>query len=180
MLHGWLSLAGMLTGVAPHSRNSTVTPIWPAETVCSSTNSAPAKDNVITMPKTDEASIENAIQSVKSGVSVAKSAIRWGVPRSTLRHRLKGTLTHGAAAEPQQRLSRRLELQLGGWITTTAAIAEPPTHKQIRDVAMQLLAHEGDLRPLGKNWVATFLRRNPHIKVAKGKLDACSKHAVAN
>ncbi|OAQ96970.1 hypothetical protein LLEC1_06966 [Akanthomyces lecanii] len=132
------------------------------------------------MPKTDEDSIQNAIQSVRSGVSVSKSASQWRVPRSTLRHRLKGTMTHAAAAESQQRLSRRLELQLGGWITTTAVISEAPTHKQIRDVAIQLLAHEGDPRPLGKNWVATFLRRNPHIKIAQGMLDDYSKHGVAN
>lgn len=138
------------------------------------------EDGAATMPKADEGSIQNAIQSVKSGVSITKSATRWGVPRSTLRHRLKGTMTHAAAAEPQQRLSKRLELQLGGWITTMTAIADAPTHKQIRDVAIQLLACEGDVRPLGKNWVATFLRRNPHIKAAKGMCDVDSKFGVVS
>ncbi|KAM3462610.1 hypothetical protein MY5147_006299 [Beauveria neobassiana] len=124
-------------------------------------------DNVTAMGKSSEEDIQNAIQSVKSGVSVTKSATRWGVPRSTLRHRLTGTVTHAAAAESQQRLSKRLEQQLGGWIATMTAIAEAPTHKQVREVATQLLVLEGDLRPLGKNWVVTFLRRNPHITAVK-------------
>lgn len=180
MLDGWLSLAGMFDRQSSTFKKLNSHPHLASWTVCPSTNARPATDHVMTMAKTDEASIQNAVQSVKSGVSVAKSAIRWGVPRSTLRHRLKGTMTHAAAAEPQQRLSKRLEMQLGGWIATTAAIADAPTHKQIRDVAIRLLAHEGDLRPLGKNWVATFLRRNTHIKVCKGMLHVCFKYAVAD
>ncbi|EGX90139.1 Helix-turn-helix, Psq [Cordyceps militaris CM01] len=130
------------------------------------------------MGKANEADIQNAIQSVKSGVSVTSSATRWGVPRSTLRHRLKGTKTHAAAAESQQRLSKQLEVQLGGWITTMTAINEPPTHKQVREVATQLLALQGDLRPLGKNWVITFLRRNPHIKIMKESTGLLDESAV--
>ncbi|XWW94282.1 hypothetical protein V2A60_002225 [Cordyceps javanica] len=119
------------------------------------------------MGKPNEDDIRNALQSVKSGLSVTKSAARWGVPRTTLRHRLKGTMTHANAAESQQRLSKRREEQLGGWIWTLTAIGQAPTHKQVRDVAAQLVALEGDPRPLGKNWVVSFLRRNPHIKMAK-------------
>ncbi|KAJ3473588.1 hypothetical protein NLG97_g10231 [Lecanicillium saksenae] len=118
------------------------------------------------MAKADETSIQNAIESVKSGVSVSKSAARWGVPRSTLRHRLRGTMTHAEAAESMQRLSKELEERLCGWIIVQQASGDAPTQKQVRDVATRLLVRQGDLQPLGKNWMVGFLRRNPQVKAA--------------
>ncbi|KAM3560178.1 hypothetical protein ARSEF4850_003782 [Beauveria asiatica] len=161
-----------MLAVEDPQKGLTSTPIWPdyamlRKLFVSVYLCLTSGNNVTAMGRSSEDDIQNAIQSVKSGVSVTKSATRWGVPRSTLRHRLTGTVTHAAAAESQQRLSRRLEQQLGGWIATMTAIAEAPTHKQVREVATQLLVREGDLRPLGKNWVVTFLRRNPHIMAVK-------------
>ena len=121
------------------------------------------------MPQYTENSLQNAIQDCTSGTNVAASARRWGIPRSTLQNRLNGTTTHAEAKEQFQRLTRTQELHLCGWILTQDAIGNPPTHKQVRDLAIRILAADGDSQPLGKNWIEGFLYHNPEVKTLRGK-----------
>lgn len=121
------------------------------------------------MGKADEDSIRNAIQTVKSGVSVNKAATRWGVPRTTLMNRLKGKGSHQTGSEVLQRLSRQQEINLCGWAITETAAGNPPTQRKLCDMATKILVAKGDLRPLGRNWIDAFFRRNPELKLGQGK-----------
>ena len=40
----------------------------------------------------------------------------------------------------------------------------PPTHAVIRFIASRILANDNDPKPLGRNWMEGFLRRNPSVK----------------
>ena len=42
-------------------------------------------------------------------------------------------------------------------------------HTQLREFAIRILATHGDIRPIGKRWVNSFLRRNPEIKTLRSK-----------
>ncbi|KAJ2963829.1 hypothetical protein NQ176_g10835 [Zarea fungicola] len=132
------------------------------------------------MGRADEDSIRNAIQTVKSGVSVNKAATRWGVPRTTLMNRLKGKGSHQTGSEVLQRLSRQQEINLCGWAITETAAGNPPTQRRLCDMATKILVAKGDLRPLGRNWIDAFFRRNPELKLAAwaAEIKAQSPNAV--
>lgn len=55
-------------------------------------------------PKYTEQALQNAIQDVIGGMMLYVAAERWGVPRSTIQARLKGTTSRKDAFEVMQRL----------------------------------------------------------------------------
>lgn len=126
------------------------------------------------MPSYSENSILLAIQDVESGISVRKAAQRWGIPRSTLHDRLTGTVTRNEANEHNQRLSKKQEAALVGWILSQGDLGFAPSHHQVREFAARIVKAGGDDQPLGKAWMEGFLRRNPEVKTVRGKtLDSC-------
>lgn len=119
------------------------------------------------MPPYSEADLSLALEAIANGQSVRKAAIDWGIPRSTLRSRILGHESHRQAAEDQQRLSPVQEGHLASWIITQEALGLPPTHAQVKEFAQRILAAKGDHRPIGKHWMAAFLKRNPSIKTKR-------------
>ncbi|KAL2109771.1 hypothetical protein VUR80DRAFT_2036 [Thermomyces stellatus] len=122
------------------------------------------------MPKYTEENLQNAISEVKTGVPLKSAARRWGIPRSTLRSRIKGHQARSAAFAPYQRLVQEQEKALAHWIFAQAALGCPPTHAQLRGLAQRVLNQAGDNRPLGVNWIQGFLSRNRDIESLKGVL----------
>jgi hypothetical protein len=111
--------------------------------------------------------LSQAIEAVANGASVRAASREWGIPRTTLQDRLLGTQSHSESALPQQRLSKTQENSLAQWILIQVDLGLPPTHAQVREFAGRILAANGDPQPLGKNWLAAFLRRNPAIQVQR-------------
>ena len=116
-----------------------------------------------------EDDIQQALQSVANGQSLRKAALEWGVPRSTLQHRLQGTQPWESAFAQRQRLSPSQESHLVEWVRIQAALGLPPTHQQVRDFADRILRLRGDPQGIGKNWFQAFLKRNPSIKVYRAR-----------
>ena len=116
-----------------------------------------------------EEQLQQAVQAVKNGVPQTQAARQYGVPRGTLQSRTYGHLPMRVAKEPSQRLSMQQEKHLRDWILAQASLGLPPTHLQLKEFASRILIAGGDLQPLGKNWIAGFLRRNPEISTVKGK-----------
>ncbi|MDB5910656.1 MAG: transposase [Massilia sp.] len=121
------------------------------------------------MKQYSEDTIDSALRAIARGKSVKQAALEWGIPRTTLRHRIQGTQPRSIAFSGLQRLSKVQEDYLTQWILTQAALGLPPTHAQVRTFVSRILATKGDLSPLGKRWVASFLRRNPVIKTQRSK-----------
>ncbi|OHW96950.1 transposase, partial [Colletotrichum incanum] len=61
------------------------------------------------------------------------------------------------------------EKHLADWVRIQHALRLPPTHRQLKDFAQRILQIAGDHRPLGKNWVQAFVKRNPSIKVKRSR-----------
>ena len=120
------------------------------------------------MAKYTEADVQNAFSDVQNGISVAKAAKIWSVPRTTLRHRLEGSTTHRAAATRFQRLSPVQENLLVEWIRKQGTLGLPPTHSSVRYFVTRILAEGGDVQPLGRRWMAGFFKRNPAVKTLPG------------
>jgi DDE superfamily endonuclease/Tc5 transposase-like DNA-binding protein/Psq-like protein len=119
------------------------------------------------MAQYTEYDIGQAILDVTNGQSIRKAALHWGVPRTTLRHRLYGSESRKEAFASYQRLSPDQEKSLTTWILMQNDLGLPPTHAQIRQFTIQILAVKGDHQPLGKRWMQAFLRRNPSLCTQK-------------
>src|SRR5688572_26505763 len=121
------------------------------------------------MPSYTEDNIQLAIQQVHNGLSIQKAARLNGIPRTTLRNRLKGIELHSLASRHLQRLSSYQEEQLCNWLILQDRLCMGLTHSQLRQLVEAILRAQNDPRPLGKNWVASFLRRNPWIKTLRAR-----------
>jgi hypothetical protein len=119
------------------------------------------------MAQYTEHDLGQAVIAVTNGQSVKKAALHWGIPRSTLRHRLQGTEPREEAFAGQQRLSPVQERHLTRWILTQGDLGLPPTHAQIKQFTIRILATKGDHQPIGKHWIEAFLKRNPSIRTQK-------------
>jgi len=118
-------------------------------------------------PSYTEDDLQRALADVALGRSVRKAGLDWGVPRSTLQERISGRVSRQEANEPSQRLSPVQEQRLTDWVLVQESLGRSPTHSQIRAFAGRILAARSDAIPLGKRWMAGFLRRNPILRTKK-------------
>jgi hypothetical protein len=118
-------------------------------------------------PSYTEDDIQRALAEVAKGRSVRKACLDWGVPRGTLQDRINGRVSLKEAHEPYQRLSLVQEQRLTDWVLVQEALGRSPTHAQIRALAGRILVAKRDALPLGKRWMAGFIRRNPILKTKR-------------
>jgi 4-hydroxybenzoate polyprenyltransferase len=118
-----------------------------------------------------EKSIHAAIQDLKNGVFTSERAAAraYGVPRSTLKDRLRGSTNRIASHEFQQRLSREQEEYLADWIIELDREGNAPSHARVREMASRILRQSGDTQSLGKEWIKHFRQRNPRVNTCIGK-----------
>ena len=121
------------------------------------------------MAKYTENDLQNALVDIQKGMTVREAARIWGIAETTLRRRFHGAEPRKVAKAHCQRLSPCQEESLAQWIRIQGTLGSPPTHAIIRCIASRVLANDGDPRPLGRNWMEGFLRRNPSVKTMKGR-----------
>ena len=78
------------------------------------------------MAKYTENDLQNALSDIQNGMAAAKAAKVWSVPRTTLRHRLRGREPLKVAKAHCQRLSPIQEEHLAHWIRVQGTIGCPP------------------------------------------------------
>ncbi|KZL64103.1 transposase, partial [Colletotrichum tofieldiae] len=116
-----------------------------------------------------EYEVNQALEAVANGQSLRKASIEWGVPRSTLRSRIKGCQPRPLAFADLQRLSIGQEAKLAEWIRIQHALGVAPTHLQVKLFAERILQAMGDTEPIGRGWISAFLKRNPSVKVQRSR-----------
>ncbi|KAF4474422.1 hypothetical protein CGGC5_v016974 [Colletotrichum fructicola Nara gc5] len=112
-----------------------------------------------------ESHIAQALEAIANGQSIRKASAEFGIPNSTLQNRLRGIQSRGLAYSNLQRLSPTQEKHLAEWVRVQAALGLPPTHQQLKEFAERILQNQGDSQPLGKNWIQSFIKRNPSAMV---------------
>ena len=111
--------------------------------------------------------VQRALADMANRKSVRKASLDQGVPRVTLQERINGRVSRQEANEPYQRLSPVQEQRLTDQVLVQEALGQSPTHSQIRAFAGRILATRNDTVPLGKRWMAGFIRRNPILRTKK-------------
>jgi len=117
--------------------------------------------------KYTEDDIQDALKEVANGKSRHQVSKDWGIGRTTLIDRINGTLSKKETFAPYQRLSSVQEQHLTDWVLVQEVLGQNPTHAQIKAFAGRILAVKNDAKPLGRRWMAGFLRRNPILQTKK-------------
>lgn len=118
-----------------------------------------------------EATISFAIADYRAGrfSSINKCADAYGIPKSTLKGRLKGAQSKTVSNQHQQRLSAEQESFLSEWVLEEDARGFSPSHARLREMASKILKLNGDQIPLGQLWVTNYLRRHPELASRVGR-----------
>src|SRR6266699_2818066 len=132
------------------------------------------------MPSYTENAFTAALNAVDRGDPIRRVARDYGIPRTTLQHRLTGRQPKTTAHTFQQKLSPVQESRLAEWIRVQDALGLGPTHAQIRTFASRILLAGGSTAGVGKHWLKGFLRYNPSVRTLQTRcIDiACVNGAI--
>jgi len=100
----------------------------------------------------------------KHSKSVFEASIKFNVPYSTLKHRVKGRVSRQQSRQPLQKLLPASETELLRWITELTIIGYSPSHMVVKEMVEIIRARQEGfdsevpiITPLGKNWVPNFI-----------------------
>jgi len=103
------------------------------------------------------------------GLTPYAAAVKHGVPKTTLISQMKGARPSDEQIQPAQRLSRAQEEDIVNWILRQEKLGYAPTSSLVRSLVTSILTENGDNRPLGKNWLASFKKRHPEVISKMGR-----------
>ncbi len=121
------------------------------------------------MPLYSEDQVQGAILAVQNGMSKAKAAREYRIPRATLQGRLQGAKSISERQIDRQALSDTQEQMLVQWALVQHSLGCSLTHRQLRLAAQGVLKASGKEKPLGKHWTTKFLKRNRALRTLQGK-----------
>lgn len=116
-----------------------------------------------------------AIQSVQKGELGTNLAARtYGIPPRTLRRRLKLKNSKKGRMGPDSSLGAANEKKLVGHILKLQSCGFAPRHLDLREMAYRFavalnIPHKFKNEAAGKDWLRSFLRRNPELSVRKAE-----------
>ncbi|KAK7953823.1 hypothetical protein PG996_014710 [Apiospora saccharicola] len=117
------------------------------------------------VPKTSLADrLAKATVAVEAGTGTSEASKQFGVPFTILNARLRGHEPRALKKETAK-LTMNQEQLLAQWAGAQCELGFPPSKEDIYDLANKVMQKNGDDKNLGRQWVAHWLRRNPHIKV---------------
>lgn len=114
-----------------------------------------------------EDDVLDAILEVHDGLSLKKSAQKYGIPLSTLSDRSR-ELHH----QPQPnggRLTPDEEARIVQWILRQEKLGYAPAHSALAAIVASILEAKGDTKPLGNHWTERFVARHSEITAKIGR-----------
>ncbi|KAF4415478.1 hypothetical protein F53441_14627 [Fusarium austroafricanum] len=110
-----------------------------------------------------EEEMQRAREAAKDSISLVQAEKTFGIPRETLRGRLNGAVRMTDAMAAHQRLFHSQEERLSEWMCHVENhLHARLTDKDLVEFAGKILVDDGEpdaLKPFGKNWAKSFLRR---------------------
>ena len=107
-----------------------------------------------------EEDVQCALEDIANRKSVRRASLDWSPPRGTLEGKIKGHVSRSEAFPDPGATFNRLGFSPGKLRAKPYAYTDP-------SFAGRILAGRHDGLPLGKKWMAGFLRRNPVLKTKK-------------
>ncbi len=109
-----------------------------------------------------------ALQAVRDGTfGVNHAALEYAVPRTTLKDRLSGRVTHGSAPGAKPYLSREEEKELVDFFVTCSKIGYGKSRKEVLALVGSILKNKGRNldKPISDGWWLRFLGRWPNLSL---------------
>ncbi|XP_018567995.1 tigger transposable element-derived protein 6-like [Anoplophora glabripennis] len=124
-----------------------------------------------------EADLRNAVHDIGEGTGVNAAAKQFGIPKTTLKRRLKRkSFTVENRLGPSSSLGSEAETKLARHIIKLQRNGFCPTRTEVRANAFELaeklkIPHKFNkgTRLAGMDWLRSYLRRNPEIRVRKAE-----------
>ena len=128
-----------------------------------------------------------AVEAIKEGTLGLNEASRsYQVPRSTLRDRITGRVTHGEKSGPKPYLSSEEEKELVTFLKQAASIGYGKTKKEVLAMVQKTVEKKGvDTEKFnGEGWWSRFMSRNPKLSLrtadplSKARADAVTQDKI--
>ena len=123
-----------------------------------------------------------------SNVSANRAADLHGVPRSTLKDRLRGRVVHGTKPGPRPYLDTAEESELVDYLFESAKAGYGKTRQQVKGIAEKVANSKGVLKSkhISDGWWRRFLTRQPKLALRRGdttahvRMDAINRENIQN
>lgn len=118
--------------------------------------------------KHDKTQIQKAVEEIKSGITYREVALKYNIPKSTLRDKVIGKYEENKIRGPQTIFTKEHEDLIENWIIELGQKGYPVTRNQLSDSVALLAKNLGinnkfvNGRP-GRRWIELFLKRHPNI-----------------
>jgi hypothetical protein len=103
------------------------------------------------MPDPQESLINAAIEEIEDGAKIKPTALKYGIPRSTLQGRLYGATSKRSSYQRVQILSTEQERLLVSWILHEEASGRGPSRSKARAMAQNIVKAAAPGSYVGKN-----------------------------
>ena len=119
-----------------------------------------------------EESMLGALNAVSEGtMGINRAATEFGVPRTTLKDRIAGRVTHGSKSGRKPYLTHSEEKELYDYLILCASIGYPKRRDDVIGIVRKTLQNKSgfpvdDFR--GKGWWLRFMKRWPDLVLRKG------------
>ena len=122
---------------------------------------------------TDEQMVA-AITAVKNGMLIKRAAEEHGVPTTTLRDRINGSVVHGTKPGPKPYLSKSEEGELKSFLKTCTDIGYGKTRRDVMCIVQSVAIDKGVLKSqkITEGWWRRFLQRQPDLSLRRGDTTA--------
>jgi hypothetical protein len=114
--------------------------------------------------------MEEAINAVKKGIGVNRAALDHGIPKSTLKDRISGQITHGTKPGPKTYLNPQEEKQLAEFVMKCASVGYGKTRKDVLNIVEEIAIEKGILKKqkISDGWWRRFLERQNDLTLQRG------------
>ena len=126
------------------------------------------------------------MKAVEDGSPINQAAREHGVPKTTLRDRLSGRVTHGSKPGPKPYLTGSEELELSSFIKESAKVGYGKTRRDVMIIAERVAKDKGILRKqrISQGWWNRFMERQKDLSLRRGesishvRMDAVNKETM--
>ena len=133
--------------------------------------------------KWTDVQMQAAMKSVQDGISgVNQAATDHGVPKTTLKDRLSGRVTHGINPGPRPYLNKTEESELSQFLKKCSSIGYGKTRKDVMSIVGSVASNKGVLKKgcISDGWWRRFIQRQNDLVLRKGDSTAYLRMDAVN